>query len=210
MNKRISKNLDLIWGRDDSMTHFSSHSYLWRGKKTVLIDPGSFAHQSELASLSPDLIIATHEHWDHIAAADFFPEVPKFCHPKALKALNQPDWAVVLPAGRGDRHKSKFVATSDTIEGLEVIWTPGHTRGSMCLYEPNEKILFAGDTLFADGGVGRIFYTGNREDYIQTLIRLVDLAKKRGVAMICPGHGDLVEEEQACLESLRASLGALQ
>ncbi len=209
MNKKVTKNLDLIWGQDHSLASFSSHSYLLRGDKKILIDPGSFAHQKEMAELSPDLIVATHEHWDHIAAADFFENITKLAHPEALSAVNQPDPNVVRPTGQGDEHKSKFEAIPDIIDlgdlKLEVIWTPGHTRGGICLYEPTAKILFAGDTVFADGGVGRIFHTGNRDDYTESLEKLMILAKERGIALICPGHGDLVEGEEACLDSLRAS-----
>ena len=196
----------VIYGRDDSLEEFSSHSYLW---KNILIDPGSFAHQEALSGLSPKFIIATHEHWDHIAAADFFPNVPKYAHLEALEALNTPLPAIIRPTGHGDEHTSQFAAIPANL-GLEIIWTPGHTRGSMCLYEPVARILFAGDTVFADGGVGRIFYTGNREDYLESLATLVTLAEERGVAMICPGHGDFVEGEEECLRSLRLSLKNLE
>jgi hydroxyacylglutathione hydrolase len=197
--------LKTIHGRDDSLSEFSSHGYLWGN---ILIDPGSFAHQEALSSVEPLAIIATHEHWDHVAGADFFPDVPKYAHPEALEALNTPISAVVRPTGHGDEFISQFEAIPENL-GLEVVWTPGHTRGSMCLYEPVEQILFVGDTVFADGGVGRIFYTGSRDDYLKSLTNLVDFAEKRGVAMICSGHGALIEGEAVCLSSLRASLAAL-
>ncbi|MBT7703719.1 MBL fold metallo-hydrolase [Candidatus Peregrinibacteria bacterium] len=212
MNTSIKSNMVWIPGRDDSLEKFSAHSFLISGdEKSALIDPGSLSHQKELTetSIAPDLIIATHEHWDHVAAADFYPDIPKLAHPEAIEALNTPLPNVVRPTGHGDEHTSQFTAAPSVIDlgnlQLEVVWTPGHTRGSMCLYEPSTKTLFAGDTVFADGGVGRIFFTGNREDYKQTLTQLVELAEQRGVHLICPGHGDLVEGEKACLDSLRAS-----
>ncbi|MDD1722278.1 MAG: MBL fold metallo-hydrolase [Methanothrix sp.] len=37
---------------------------------------------------------------------------------------------------------------------LEVMETPGHSTGSLCLYEPRAKVLFSGDTVFPDGNIG--------------------------------------------------------
>jgi len=72
---------------------------------------------------------------------------------------------------------------------LEVIHTPGHTPGSICLYEPKSKSLLTGDTVFADG-VGRTdFPGGSIEELRKSIERLIKLKETRGVKKIYPGHG---------------------
>ena len=62
--------------------------------------------------------------------------------------------------------------------------TPGHTIGSMCLIGKN--CLFSGDTVFADGGVGRWdLDTGNYEQLLDSLEKLADIM----VDDLYPGHG---------------------
>jgi glyoxylase-like metal-dependent hydrolase (beta-lactamase superfamily II) len=69
---------------------------------------------------------------------------------------------------------------------LEVIWTPGHTEGGMCLYAREEHILFSGDTVFPDGYFGRFDGDGGSlEDLIESLRKLAKLR----VEIMLPGHG---------------------
>ncbi len=72
---------------------------------------------------------------------------------------------------------------------LEVFHTPGHTRGSICLYEPVSKSLFTGDTVFVDS-IGRYDFVGGDYDSLRKSVeRLVHLVGKQGVERIYPGHG---------------------
>jgi hydroxyacylglutathione hydrolase len=72
---------------------------------------------------------------------------------------------------------------------LEVIHTPGHSPGGLCLYEPASKTLFSGDTVFSDG-VGRTDFPGGDERLLKKSVeKLLDLFKKRGIDRILPGHG---------------------
>lgn len=69
---------------------------------------------------------------------------------------------------------------------LEVIWTPGHTEGGICLYVRKERILFSGDTVFPDGYYGRYNgETGSRNSIVNSLRRLSELK----VVVMLPGHG---------------------
>ncbi len=71
---------------------------------------------------------------------------------------------------------------------LKVISTPGHTAGSICLYEPREKMLFSGDTVFTGGSFGRVdFPTGNPQQLVSSLRRL----SKLDVTYLFPGHLDI-------------------
>ena len=65
--------------------------------------------------------------------------------------------------------------------------TPGHSRGSVCLYLRNEGLLFSGDTLFR-AGYGRLdLHGGSVNDMIASLKALFQLP---GETVVFPGHGD--------------------
>lgn len=71
---------------------------------------------------------------------------------------------------------------------LEVINTPGHTLGSICLYDRDKKVLFSGDTVFTYGSFGRVdFPTGDSKQMIQSLIMLSRL----DVQYLLCGHLDI-------------------
>lgn len=142
----------------------------------LVIDPGAESARilDALNGQTPLALVATHGHWDHIGAlgemADktgapvmAFAGTPDLLHDRRLNgmAANWPD-AEIPPVARGLRD-------GDAVElagmRLEVIHTPGHTCDSICLYERGEGLLFAGDTLFAGGGVGRCdLPTGSQHD----------------------------------------------
>jgi len=67
---------------------------------------------------------------------------------------------------------------------LEVIYTPGHSPGSICLYEPESKSLFSGDTIFSDGGIGRTDFPGGSMEELVESIRRIDM----DVLDLYPGH----------------------
>ena len=52
---------------------------------------------------------------------------------------------------------------------FDIIHTPGHTSGSICVYEPEKKFIFTGDTLFAGGALPVIAESGSTGDYINSL-----------------------------------------
>lgn len=69
---------------------------------------------------------------------------------------------------------------------LEVIWTPGHTKGGMCLYAREQGILFSGDTVFPDGYYGAYYgESGSLQEMVGSLRRLSEL----DVEVMLPGHG---------------------
>jgi hydroxyacylglutathione hydrolase len=198
---------------------FSSHSYFLKGEtRSVLIDPGCSTHRVGLETFfpkeqSPDMIVVTHEHWDHVCAVDFFPKAEKACSRNGLRALNRKDDDVIHHEQRGEKLVSKFtrgLEDGDVIElgkfKLEILLTPGHTAGSLCVYEPERKWLFTGDSLFSPPMLSGIFESGSRAEHIHSLERLFLLAKKRGVDMIYPGHGAFIEGRPDCLDAIAETL----
>jgi hydroxyacylglutathione hydrolase len=138
------------------------------------------------------LIVSTHRHWDHIgdnAAVAEHTGAPIAVHPLDRDGLidPQPLWAP-FPIPRS-------VPAVELAEGGEirfgsvrllVLHTPGHTAGSVCLYDADGGRLFSGDTLFA-GGWGRVDLPGgSAEQMADSIGRLATLDDPLGVL---PGHG---------------------
>ncbi|GAB3163936.1 MBL fold metallo-hydrolase [Amycolatopsis sp. NPDC004378] len=101
-------------------------------------------------------VVCTHGHNDHVTVAPQLGEhlgAPVLLHP-ADREL----WETTHP-GRGFRsaEDGERIAVAGT--SLEVVHTPGHSPGSICLHLPEAKALFSGDTLFAGGpgATGRSF-----------------------------------------------------
>jgi len=171
--------------------------------RIAVVDPGD--HPEKILSACGDLpvtdVILTHGHLDHVAAlrriCDRFsprvwmhPEDEKFLNEDALRAPGMPkeahwqyDYAATDFVGEGDEIT---VGPKEDSLGLIVLHTPGHTPGSICLYSEEQKILFAGDTLFK-GTCGRTdFPLGSMEQMRKSLHKLSELP---GDTAVFPGHG---------------------
>jgi len=80
-----------------------------------------------------------------------------------------------------------FYKEGDNVNGFTVLYTPGHTQGSICLWSKEAGILFSGDTLFY-GSRGRTDLLGGNEMQIcQSLKRL--FTELPGSTQVYPGHG---------------------
>lgn len=95
----------------------------------------------------------------------------------------------------------------DILEGLQVIYTPGHTPGTISLYQPERKILFCGDTLFnqnpATGKKGlRLpisLFTADKKDALESVKTLSTFP----IQTIFFGHGDpILENGRERIQSL--------
>lgn len=156
------------------------------------------------------LIVSTHGHWDHIgdnAAVAAHTGAEIAVHPLDRDRLTDPrpgsaPFAIVpsVPAVElAEGGQVRFGSLR-----LDVLHTPGHTEGSVCLYDPDTGSLFSGDTLFA-GGWGRVDLPGGDPVAMaQSLARLSTLSD--GVAVL-PGHGaaTTIGRERAWLELVRDS-----
>ena len=188
-----------------------SHNYLIRASyRNVLIDSGLdhnfLCLQEQLLSLGLkirdiDVVINTHEHLDHIGSNRYFQESSLIAaHRFAATKITLEDHYVTFYRS-GDRNevplrihlwlenRSLFDLGSHT---LEVIHTPGHTSGSICIYEFKTKVLFSGDTVFAGGTLSYIAESGSVGDYINSITRL----EARKISKIFPGHGDISQNPE--------------
>lgn len=153
-------------------------------------------------------IFTTHHHLDHVEAN------------AALKAKFGA--TIVGPAREADRIPGldKPVDEGDRFEfaghPVEVIWTPGHTAGHICFHLPEDRLLFAADTLFALG-CGRLF-EGTPTEMWQSLSKLAalpddttvyfgheyTLSNARFALTVDPDNGAL-KERAAEIERVRAA-----
>jgi glyoxylase-like metal-dependent hydrolase (beta-lactamase superfamily II) len=169
-----------------------------RTNKAAIIDPGGDEEQildiCKKKNLQVEYIIATHGHPDHVCGigpikeatggkivmhkddAEFFSQSEVKNYFSMLGLAESPPADILVEDG-------------DTIivgdEVLQVLHTPGHTPGGICLY--NAPDCFTGDTLFV-GGVGRTDFPGGSMDELSRSIRekLLPLPEE---TVVWPGHG---------------------
>lgn len=169
-------------------------------REAIVIDPGDDI-QNVLAlvrkhQLQVKQIVITHAHIDHVGgamklrAATGAPILLNQNDYALLKMLDvQAAWIGVATPERVEIDQN--LAHADTVKAgslaAQVLHTPGHTEGSVCLYFPAEKKLIAGDTLFA-GSIGRTDLPGGSYEKIlhslhQRVLALPD------ETVVVPGHG---------------------
>ena len=162
---------------------------------TVLVDAGLLPMAIKEYKDEIETIVLTHCHFDHIAHVK---EIAHMC--KANVAIHRDDATGLIEDAQslsmhfGARSPGIvpdiMLKDGDTIGGLHVIHTPGHTPGSICLYSAPDKVLISGDTVFTDGAFGRYdFPGGSRQALAQSLDRLLEL----DVEGLYPGHGEPVD-----------------
>lgn len=171
-----------------------------QSREAIVVDPGYDIPRilAMLArhQLTVRRIFITHAHIDHIASALDLKRItgaPILYNaadlPLAAMMDEQATWiGVAAPEVKPPDHSPSDLehVTSQGIDA-QVIHTPGHTEGSLCLYLPSESLLLAGDTLFA-GSVGRTDLPGGHYGKLIQSIneRLLSLPS---TTLVIPGHG---------------------
>jgi hydroxyacylglutathione hydrolase len=171
-------------------------------REAMVIDPGDDIADIlaiiEKHKLKVKQIVITHAHIDHVGGAMKLrtatgaPILLNQNDYTLLKMLDlQADWIGMQSPGKVEIDHS--LGEKDTVQAgsllANVIHTPGHTEGSICLYFPAEKKLIAGDTLFA-GSIGRTDLPGGSFDKIMRSLHDKVLALPDETAVV-PGHGPL-------------------
>lgn len=153
----------------------------------VIIDPGcTSGNETEKVlayikdnAIKPTAILLTHAHADHthgVAELQKVYNIPVFVSKdEDLSGL------AIIPT---------YIHDGDILElagiKFEVITTPGHTPGSVCYLDRDDKVLFSGDTLFA-GTIGRTDLKGG--DYDKLIVSIMDkIMGLDGDIKVFPGH----------------------
>ncbi|MEF8811522.1 MAG: MBL fold metallo-hydrolase [Bacteroidales bacterium] len=195
---------------------FQENTYLIydETQKCIILDPGCYfaEEQKELTDfiaengLQPEYIVHSHGHVDHILGSDYlrnYYNIQSIMHKDDLEVLrkskdfgemigieiDQPtDPEIFINEGE----KISFGNTS-----FDVLHLPGHSPGSIGLYNEKEQVIFAGDVLFRRG-IGRTDLMGGDH---ATLIRNIKdkLLSLNDDTVVYPGHGDTttIKEEKA-------------
>jgi hydroxyacylglutathione hydrolase len=168
--------------------------------EAIVVDPGYDIPRILAAltkhQLTVKKILVTHAHIDHIASAQQLKEItgaPILYNQADLPLVAMMDvqagWlGLPMPTVLPPDHSP---ADGEVVEvgGIagNILYTPGHSEGSLCLYVAKEHLLLAGDTLFA-GGVGRTDLPGGNHGKLMASIRdrLLTLADD---TVVIPGHG---------------------
>ena len=145
---------------------FGSCVYLLKlSNKNILIDSSSREAKKEFLEdltelkIKPEeisIILLTHSHWDHIGNLDLFKNAKVFSF-ENIEKLNIPE--------------------------IKFIKTPGHTKDSLSFLYKN--ILFSGDALFNNGGIGRTDFPESEPEEMQDSLNNL---KKLKYNILCPGH----------------------
>ncbi len=170
--------------------------------EAIVVDPGDDIEQVMALirkhNLQVKQIVITHAHIDHVGgamklrAATGAPILLNQNDYALLKMLDvQAAWIGMATPGKVEIDQSlgsNDVVRAGSLAG-QVLHTPGHTEGSICLYFPIEKTLIAGDTLFA-GSIGRTDLPGGSYEKILRSLHDRVLALPDNTRVV-PGHGPL-------------------
>ena len=191
--------------------HFTFNSFqtscyvVWdESGNCAFIDPGC-SNSKEISALKefvvsknlkPTCIMLTHCHFDHIygtAGLSKEYQIPVYAAEAENFTLESTNPSVCGAYGLPMPEAIQFTAVSEgetiTVGSvkLEVIETPGHSKGGLCFLDRSSKVLFSGDTLFA-GAIGRTDHPGG--DYDQLMRSIFEkLMVLDGDVKVMPGHG---------------------
>lgn len=151
-------------------------------------------------------VFLTHEHVDHVLGLYTLikslknnpPEI--YAYGETADILEQGNESKIFPGNLGISPKMfnleiipldiKKMNINDTINigsefAFQIYFTPGHSQGSVCYYEPNKKILIPGDLVFKGGSFGRYDFPGGS---LEALIESIKLVNNLDVKYLLPGH----------------------
>ena len=200
-----------------SVGEIQANCYVVSSKAThnaILIDPGdeylkikAFLDKKKLTAR---LIVHTHGHIDHIQADNEF-NLPIYVHRLDVELLKNPDknLSSFLSHPFSVTANIKPIEDLDTITlddmALQVMHTPGHTPGGICLKSDNA--VFSGDTLFS-GSIGRTDFPGaSCQQLIQSIKEKLLILPD--TTIIYPGHGphSTIGKERKSNPFLKADIG---
>lgn len=196
---------------------WETNGYLvWDGHSAdaLVLDPGMGAadplmERVRAHGLRLHRIANSHGHIDHIfdnAPLMRASDAPLAIHPDdeyRLSGVNNYGFELEPVVAGEHLHDGEQLRIGDLV--FDILHTPGHTEGSVCLYEERGALLLSGDTLFPSGW-GRTDLPGGDEEQMITSIARLARSIPSGVRVL-PGHGPetMVDRELAWMERVAAS-----
>ena len=196
---------------------WETNAYLvWDGRSpdALVLDPGMGAADPLIGRLREhglrlNVIANSHGHIDHIfddAPLMRGTDAPLAIHPDdayRLDGRNSYGFALEPVSATRDLREGEQVHIGDLV--FDVLHLPGHSEGSVCLYEERQALLLSGDVLFA-GSYGRTDLPGGSEE--QMVVSLARLGREIPPAVrVLPGHGPetTIERELPWLRRIAAA-----
>jgi hydroxyacylglutathione hydrolase len=186
---------------------YDGNVYLVLDERPILVDTGMMAAptlkniEKYIDPKKIETIVLTHCHHDHSGAA---PKLKEATGAKLLLSEKEVGFIgddLTTVAYLFGMEAPEYQVDGTVSEGmildigkwkLQVIETPGHSEGSICLYEKTEKVLFSGDTVFPDGNIGRTdMYGGDTVKLIKSIEKLTQL----DVKTMYPGHMEITNRD---------------
>jgi glyoxylase-like metal-dependent hydrolase (beta-lactamase superfamily II) len=191
----------------------ASNAYLFLGRRVALVDSGSEESQRDLLATLRQLeirrerialVVLTHEHAGHAGGSAAFPDALVVAHSLAAAKLRHGE--ELLTKLRVARAPDVELSEGGAIRiggfSFDVLHMPGHTSGSICLYERSRALIVTGDTVLARGGVPVVTQNGSSGEHLESLDRLASLRAR----MLLPGHGPLSDDPAADIAAAAATV----
>ena len=178
-----------------------TNCYIAKNKATgeaLIIDPADSPSKIELKvnamGARPVAVLLTHGHFDHIMGVEAVREkyqIPVYACRQEEEMLREPSVNMTDQMGKScSIRPDVFLDDLQVFEAagfsIQMIHTPGHTKGSCCYYLKEEGVLFSGDTLFC-GSVGRTDFPGGSASQIRDSLHRL-LAALPDDTSVYPGH----------------------
>jgi len=189
--------------------NYDSNIYVILGEKPTIVDCGTGLYNNQVVKkiteiLDPkkiEQIILTHEHFDHCGGVRKLHELTNsnaqvFAHVDASEKIEKGDSQFarmlggVMPKMGVDVKLKEGESIKIGDEEFTVLHTPGHTPGSMCLYDKESKSLISGDTIFSFGSFGRYDFPEGDGNLLK---KSIERLSKLDIVNLYPGHESIVE-----------------
>jgi endoribonuclease LACTB2 len=192
---KLMPDLYFIPGEQGGRFPFSNGLLIDSDKK-VLVDTGFglSRHEKILETGRVDIVINTHFHLDHAYGNRYFPEAKIWAHTLDAPPIRSFDQFMAytgfrelsdfpdpehFPGGPSSREVDRELIDGDILDFgkivLKVIHTPGHTRGHIALFEPQERLLFSGDIDLSSFGPWYGNVRSDLEEFVESINRLIEL-----------------------------------
>lgn len=200
----IAPSIEMVSARTPTLppaTH--TNSYALGGRDVLLVEPATPFEDERLAWLAwargliaagrrPLAVFATHHHPDHVGGASFFAE-----------ALGLPLWAHEQTAARIQDPVDRTLVDGEALlldgpvpQRWQVLHTPGHAAGHLCLFERSLGVAVVGDMVASEGTILISPDEGDMGEYLAQLRRLASLPVRTAL----PAHGGPIDEPTMLFE----------